>query len=90
MMNTCPKFYERYMRFMGPFGAVMFYVQAYEIFASRSAGHVSLVGFLIGFIAMASWSLYGILIRNTNVLLGNLTGTIGSFLVILGVWLYGS
>ena len=54
-------FYEKYMFCMGIIGHFMFLFQAYKILSTKSAANVSLEGFLIAFVSIFSWLLYGIL-----------------------------
>lgn len=82
------KFYEKYMFVVGGSGSLIFYLQAYKIFHEQSAEAVSLPAFIIGFISVASWMVYGILIQNRVLLVSNILATIGAFLVIIGILLY--
>ena len=78
------------MSFIGPLGNLMFYFQAYRIFTLKEAQSVSLMGFIISMVAMASWLFYGIIIKNKPLIIANVLGVIGAALVILGVLLYRS
>lgn len=82
------KFFENYMKIAGPLGNVMFYLQAYKIFASGDSCSISIPAFLLGFAACTSWLIYGIMIRNTPLILSNIVGSSGAFLVLLGTAIY--
>lgn len=84
------KAFEVYMSFIGPIGNLMFYCQAYEIFISQSSGSVSLLGFSISIVGLASWLFYGLSIKNIPLIIANAVGALGSILVVLGVILYPS
>ena len=58
----------------------MFYFQAYEIFSSHSAKIISFPGFFLSFIGLSSWLLYGVLIKNTPLIIANAVGVIGTIL----------
>lgn len=77
-----------YMSIVGPLGNLMFYVQGYEIFHTHSAGSISLSGFSISAIGLASWLAYGIYLKNTPLIVANAFGIVGALLVISGVLLY--
>lgn len=82
------KFFEQYMNLVGPLGNLMFYVQAYTIFDSKTAGSVSLPGFSISIIGLTSWLLYGIALKNTPLIIANSVGAVGAVLVVLAIALY--
>jgi MtN3 and saliva related transmembrane protein len=77
-----------YMAIVGPLGNLMFYVQGYEIFHSRSAGAVSLPGFAISVIGLASWLAYGIHLKNMPLVVANAFGVFGAILVVYGILRY--
>ncbi len=83
------KFYEKYMNFIGPLGNIMFYLQAYKIFATKSAHDISGIGFGISLVGLSSWLLYGLLLKNQPLILANLVGVIGVILTIIGTLIYG-
>ena len=82
-------FYERYMNVIGPLTNLMFYLQAYKIFMSKSAGSVSGLGFFISVIGLSSWLLYGILLKNKPLIIANIFGVTGAVLVFVGTLIYG-
>lgn len=83
-------FYERYMSIIGPATNIMFYLQAYKIFTSRSAQDVSGVGFLISVIGLGSWLIYGILLKNKPLIIANIFGVTGALLTLIGVLMYSN
>lgn len=84
------KFYEKYMFFIGGSGSLIFYLQAIKIFHEQSAAAVSLLAFVVGFISVASWMVYGILIKNRVLFISNVLATIGALLVVIEILIYKS
>ncbi len=82
-------FYEKYMSIIGSLANIMFYLQAYKIFVLKSAQSVSGPGFFISVVGMGSWLLYGILLKNKPLIIGNLVGFIGAILTVIGILKYG-
>jgi len=84
------KFYEQYMKIIGPIGNVMFYLQAYKIFICKSSESVSAPAFFISIIGLSSWLLYGILLKNKPLIIANGFGVIGAILTFVAILFYGS
>lgn len=82
--------YEKYMSIIGPVTNIMFYLQAYKIFTSKSAQDVSGVGFFMSFIGLSSWLIYGVLLKNKPLIIANLFGVTGAILTLLGILMYGN
>ena len=57
------------MNIIGSIANIMFYLQAYKNFISKSAQSVSGPGFLISVIGISSWLLYGISLKNKPLIL---------------------
>ena len=81
--------YHRYMYVVGIGGNLFFYLQAWEVFATRSARDVSLWAFVVAFWAVASWFVYGLILRNWVLIIANIVAMIGAALVVVGKLLYG-
>jgi len=81
--------YEKYMYFIGLAGQLIFYIQAYEIFALKDAGNVSLAAFTFGFLSVSSWLIYGLFLKNRVLVVANTFAVIGAGLAITGILLYG-
>ena len=81
--------YERYMLVIGVVGQLMFYTQGIKIFATKSAGDVSLIGFLFGLLTVSSWLIYGILIKNRALIVSNIVAVAGALFVVIGILIYG-
>lgn len=79
---------EKYMNLVGPLGNLMFYFQAYQIVTTEASSSVSLPGFAISVIALSSWLLYGIVIKNTPLIIANAVGAVGAIAVVSAIWLY--
>jgi len=82
------KFYTKYMTIIGVLGQFMFFFQAYKIFAAKNAGSVSFSGFTISLIAVSSWLVYGVLIKNRVLIVSNIVAVIGAMLVLIGIVTY--
>jgi MtN3 and saliva related transmembrane protein len=87
-MNKKQNWFVAYMTIVGPLGNLMYYLQGYEIFHTRSSGSVSLIAFIISIIGLASWLAYGIYLKNTPLIVANAFGVIGALFVISGILLY--
>ncbi len=83
------EWFKKNMGLIGSFGQLLFYFQAFNIFWSKSAGEVSLLGFTIAFISLSCWLLYGLIIKDTPLIVANITGVIGALLVMIGIITYG-
>ena len=84
-----PRWFQRYMYVVGIAANLFFYIQAYEIFTTRSARDVSLSAFCVAFWAVASWFAYGVALRNWVLISANIVAMIGSALVVIGRLMYG-
>lgn len=82
------KFYENYMKIIGPLGNLMFYMQAYKIFNTKTAVSISIEGFSLSVIGMGSWLLYGIFLKNKPLIIANIVGVTGAILVLVGTLFY--
>jgi len=74
---------------MGVLGQFLFYAQGIKIFSTRSATDVSIIGFLLGLIAVSSWLLYGILIKNRVLIIANAFAVVGALFVVIGILIHG-
>ncbi|MGV8949079.1 MAG: SemiSWEET family transporter [Candidatus Paracaedibacter sp.] len=75
--------------FMGLFGHLASYIQAFKIFSLHSAYAVSFVASLIGLASMGCWLFYGFKKKIKPLIIANIFGMIGITLVIGGVLFYG-
>jgi MtN3 and saliva related transmembrane protein len=82
------RFYEKYITIVGVIGNFMFYIQAHKIFTCKSASSVSLPAFAISAIALSSWLLYGILLKNIPIIVANVVGVVGALLVLTAILMY--
>jgi MtN3 and saliva related transmembrane protein len=83
-------YYEKYMLTVGVLGQLLFYTQGIKIFLTQSANDVSIIGFLLGLISVASWLVYGILIKNKVLIWSNIVAVIGAVFVIVGILIHGN
>jgi uncharacterized protein with PQ loop repeat len=77
------------MYLVGIGGNLFFYIQAWEIFARKSAGDVSLPAFSVALWAVSSWLAYGLVLRNPVLIAANIVAIIGAGSVIAGRLMYG-
>ncbi len=89
MSKINKSYYEKYISIMGTIGNSMFYFQAYKIFISKNAIAISFLGFLISFIALSSWLIYGVILKNKPLIIANIFGIIGALLVLIEIIIYG-
>lgn len=82
-------YYEKYMLVVGILGQLLFYTQGIKIFLTKSAHDVSIVGFSFGLVAVSSWLIYGVLIKNKVLIISNAFAVIGALLVVAGVLIHG-
>ncbi|MGI4776013.1 MAG: SemiSWEET family transporter [Janthinobacterium lividum] len=83
------KLYEKYMSIIGPIGNLMFFIQAYKIFTTKTATSISVQAFSLSMLGLGSWLLYGVFLKNKPLIIANLVGVIGAALVLVGTVLYG-
>ncbi len=76
------------MNIIGPLGNLMFYIQAYKIFSTQSAVSISIPAFIMSVIGLSSWLIYGVILKNTPLIVANMFGVVGAILVILGTFIY--
>ena len=80
-LGTAPRWLERYMLFVAVAGNGIFYFQVGKILYHQSAKDVSLPAFLCSTWALGSWLLYSFYLGNRVLLIANIVGLIGAFLV---------
>lgn len=83
--NTILKFYEKYMILMGIVGHFIFIFQIRTILLNQSSTDVSLEGFLIAFVSIASWLLYGILKKDTVLITVNIFGVLAAIACLIAI-----
>lgn len=81
-------FYEKYMVIIGTMGQVMHYIQAWKIYTTKSASDISLTAYIISFILLLNWLIYGITISSKPLIYAEITGLIGAMIVIVSVFIY--
>jgi MtN3 and saliva related transmembrane protein len=86
---TILKFYEKYMLVIGTVGQLLFYTQGIKIFMNQSASDVSLLGFSLGLISVTSWLIYGVLLKNTVLIISNAFAVVGALFVVAGILIHG-
>lgn len=79
------KFYRVYMVIMGAVGHFLFLFQAWKIFETGSSADVSLFGFLIAFISILSWLIYGLIIKDTVLIIDNIFGVSAALICLYAI-----
>lgn len=69
-------------------GQLLYYIQAWKIFYTKSAGDISLTAYAISLIALIHWVTYGFMIQDQIVIKSGSVGIIGAMIVVLGIMLY--
>lgn len=69
-------------------GQSMHYVQAWKIFTTKSSEDISLTAYIICFILVTHWLIYGFIIKDKVIIIAETLGVIGVALVIYGTLLY--
>ena len=77
-----------YMSWILSLGQSMHYVQAWKIFTTKSSEDVSLMAYIICFILVTHWLIYGFIIKDKVIIIAETLGVIGVSLVIYGTLLY--
>ena len=88
-MMSLKKIYAIYMIVIGILGQAVYLAQAYKIFTTKSAHDLSMFGFVFGLIGVFSWFIYGIVLKNTPLIIANLVATLAALLVVIGIIIYG-
>lgn len=78
-------YYEKYMIGMGAAGHLIFVFQAHKIWVNKSAEGVSLEGFLIAFLSIVSWLLYGFLKKDKVLVCVNIFGFFVSMICLAAI-----
>jgi MtN3 and saliva related transmembrane protein len=81
------KICEKLMTLIGLGGQTLFYLQAYKIYSTQCAASVSLAGFSIATLSVFSWILYGLLIRNSVLIIVNTFALVGAILTLLAIFM---
>ena len=77
-----------YMSWILSLGQSMHYIQAWKIFTTKSSEDISLMAYIICFILVTHWLIYGFIIKDKVIIIAETLGVIGVSLVIYGTLLY--
>ena len=69
-------------------GSLIYYLQAYKIFTTRSAQDISLAGFSINLFTSINWLVYGLFKTDIPLIFSGLLGVVGAGSVLLGIFFY--
>lgn len=81
--------YSTYILIIGTIGQFAPYLQAYKTFTTERASDLSIPAYVIAFISLVSWLVYGILIKDKPLIISNIVGLIGTAIVIISMIMYG-
>jgi uncharacterized protein with PQ loop repeat len=81
-------YYKKYMFFIGAVGHAVFVLQTYKILVTKSSHDVSLEGFIIYFISVASWLFYGYLVHDKILVRASLFGFVAAVICIATIIMY--
>ncbi len=82
------KWYRPYMIFIGLAGQLSFFLQFATILTNKSAANVSLSGFTCGLVSVASWLIYGLLLKDKVLIISNVVATIGATMAVGAILAY--
>ena len=77
-----------YMSWILSLGQSMHYIQAWKIFTTKSSEDISLTAYIICFILVTHWLIYGFFIKDKVIIIAEILGIIGVILVISGTLIY--
>lgn len=81
-------FLESYMYLVAVVNPLVYFNQAFKIFRKKTVKGVSWFSFLLALCTGSSWATYGWYLSDTVLIMSGTLCAIGSFLVVLGYWLY--
>ena len=81
---------ERITTLMGLVGHIATYIQVFKRFYLQSSYAVSFIAAVISFISMIFWLMYGIERNIYPLIVCNIFGLIGVFLIMVGIIIYGN
>ena len=87
-MTTRRRLFTLYMSWVFNLGQSMHYIQAWKIFATKSAEDISLIAYIICLILLIHWLIYGIVTKDKVIIIAETLGIIGAILVISGTIFY--
>jgi uncharacterized protein with PQ loop repeat len=87
-MVTFEKLYEHYMIVIGSVGHLLFVFQTVKIIQTGCAKDLSLGGFLISFVSLVSWLVYGFLKKDKPLILVNLFGSLAAAVCIGAILIF--
>lgn len=87
-INKNMKIFQTFVTIMGTVMSLGYFPQAYKIFKSKSSANISIPTFIIFSIGTLTWLIYGFLINDITIILGFIIGVVGSWSVLLLLFLY--
>jgi len=76
------------MVFIGVFGQLVYFAQAFKIFTTKSVADLSLFGFTTGLIAVSSWLVYGLVLKDIPLIIANVVACIGALACVAGILIF--
>ena len=87
-MNNKKNILSIYMSCILCLGQSMHYIQVWKIFTTKSSEDIALSSYIIGFILVSHWLIYGFIRKDKTLILAETFGIIGIVLVIYGTIIY--
>jgi uncharacterized protein with PQ loop repeat len=87
-MVTFEKLYERYMVVIGSVGHLLFVFQTIKILQTGCAHDLSLGGFVISFVSLVSWLIYGFMKKDRPLIIVNIFGSLAAFGCICAILIF--
>lgn len=88
MNNRRMIFFKYYMHFVGFAGQLIYLIQAYKIWATKSCEDISLLGFLISTIAAVSFAIYGYIIADKLLIKTYVFGSVSALICLAMILIY--
>jgi uncharacterized protein with PQ loop repeat len=88
IMNRLEALYAHYMVVVGSVGHFLFVLQTIKIIQTGSSQDVSLGGFVISFVSLVSWLMYGFMKKDRVLIIVNMFGAIAAFICISTILLF--
>lgn len=76
------KIFDIFVTIMGVVMSLGYFPQAYKIWKDKSSSNISIPAFIIFSVGTLTWFIYGIVLKDTTIILGFTLGVIGSWAVL--------
>lgn len=83
METALINFIKIFATIMGIAMSLAYFPQAYKVYKNKSSKDISILAFVIFSLGTLTWLIYGIIFKETPIILGFVLGVIGSWLVLI-------